>query len=118
MDRPGQDDLVLVGQAVSALRRGPGAPWTASAARTPSGDVVVALGLRDHVCAEAAVVAGVLAKGQQVETLVTVRHLSDDATRVVGPCPSCRALLHKHAPSARVVHLAEGLRVSRVGALP
>ena len=118
MERPGESDLVLVGQAVSALRRGRGAPWTAAAARTSTGEVVVALGLKDFVCAEAAVVAGVLARGAQVDTLVTVRHVSDDATRVVAPCPSCRALLQKHASSARVVHLAEGLRVSRVGALP
>ncbi len=118
LERPGEADLVLVGSAVSALRRGTGAPWTASAARTSTGEVVVALGLKDFVCAEAAVVAGVLARGARVDTLVTVTHLTDDATKVGPPCPSCRALLQKHAGSARVLHLSEGLRVSRVGALP
>lgn len=118
MERPGDPDLVLVGQAVSALRRGPSPAFTASAARTSTGEVVVALGLRDVVCAEAAALAGVLARGAQVETLATVRHLSDDATRVVPPCPSCKALLLRLAPRARVLHLAEGLRVSTVGTLP
>ena len=120
MERPGEPDLALVGQAVSALRRGLGPQRhpTASAARTSRGDVVVALGLKDFVCAEAAVVAGVLAQGARVATLATVRHVSDDATRVVAPCPSCRALLQVHAPAARVLHLAEGLRVSRVDGLP
>lgn len=118
MERPGEPDLVLVGQAVSALRRGPSPAFTAAAARTASGEVVVAVGIRDFVCAEAAAVAGVLARGAQLSTLATVKHLSDDATRVVAPCPSCRALLQRHAPQARVVHLAEGLRVSLVSALP
>ncbi len=120
VERPGEQDLALVGQAVSALRRGLGPQRhpSASAARADDGEVSVALGLKDFACPEAAVVAAVLARGRRVATLATVRHVTDDATRVVGPCPSCRALLQQHAPAARVVHLAEGLRVSPVSALP
>lgn len=120
MQRPEEADLALVGSAVSALRRGLGPLRhpTASAARADDGEVSVALGLKDFLCPEAAVVSAVLARGRRVATLATVRHLTDDATRVVAPCPSCRALLAQHAPAARVVHLAEGLRVSRVDALP
>lgn len=120
MERPGDPDLALVGQAVSALRRGLGPQRhpTAAAARADDGEVTVALGLKDVVCAEAAAVAAVLARGRRVATLATVRHLSDDATRVIAPCPSCRAMLQQHAPAARVLHLAEGLRVSPVARLP
>ncbi len=120
MDRPDDGDLALVGQAVTALRRGLGAQRhpTAAAARADDGEVTVALGLKDVVCAEAAVVAAVLARGRRVSTLATVRHLSEDATRVIAPCPSCRAMLQQHAPAARVLHLAEGLRITRVEQLP
>ena len=120
MERPGELDLALVGQAVSALRRGLGPDLhpTAAAARADDGTVAVALGLKDFACAEAAVVAAVLATGRRPVTMATVRHVSAAATRVVAPCPSCRALLQKHASGVRVVHLAEGLRVSRADALP
>ena len=120
MERPGEQDLALVGQAVSALRRGlgPALHPTAAAARADDGTVTAALGLKDFACAEAAVVAAVLASGRRLATLATVKHVSADATRVVAPCPSCRALLQRHAPGVRVVHLAEGLRVSRADALP
>lgn len=120
MPRPGEDDLALVGQAVSALRRGLGPDLhpAASAARTDEGDVVVALALRDALCSEASAVAAVLARGRRVATLATVQHVTEDRTRVVSPCPSCRALLRRHAPAVRVVHLADGLQVSEPGRLP
>ncbi|MCW2778409.1 MAG: hypothetical protein JWN17_2134 [Frankiales bacterium] len=120
MERPADADLALVGAAVSALRRGlgPARHPTASAARADDGSISVALGLKDVLCAEAAVVSAVLATGRRVTTIATVKHVSDDATRVLAPCPSCRLVLQQHAPAARVVHLAEGLRVSRVEALP
>lgn len=120
MTRPGEDDLALVGQAVSALRRGLGPDLhpAATAARTDDGGLVVALALRDVVCSEAAAVAAALAQGRRLVTLATVRHVSDDRTRVVPPCPSCRALLLRQAPAVRVVHLADGLKVSLPGALP
>ena len=120
MERPGELDLALVGQAVSALRRGRGPDLhpTAAAARAEDGTVTAALGVKDFACAEAAVVAAVLASGRHPMTLATVRHVSADATRVIAPCPSCRAMLQRHAPGVRVVHLAEGLRVTPADALP
>lgn len=120
MTRPGDADLALVGAAVSALRRGAGPDLhpAASAVRTDDGEVVVALALRDAVCSEAAVVAAVLAQGRRIGTLATVHHVTADATRVTAPCPSCRALLRRHAPGVRVVHLADGLKVSPPGQLP
>ncbi len=120
MQRPDEDDLALVGSAVHALRQGLGPDLhpTASAARADDGSVVVALGLRDAVCSEAAVVGAVLAQGRRVATLASVRHVTADQTRVTSPCPSCRALLRRHAPAVRVVHLAEGLKVSAPGQLP
>jgi cytidine deaminase len=120
VERPDDADLALVGAAVSALRRGlgPARHPTATAARGDDGSITVALGLKDIACAETGAVSAVLATGRRVTTLATVKHLSEDATRVLAPCPSCRAMLQQHAPAARVVHLAEGLRVSRVDALP
>jgi len=117
--RCGPEDLELVGAAVSALRRGVGPQLhpTAAAVRTASGRVVAGLGL-GGLCAEPAAVAAALAQGERVATLVAVRHVTDDATRVTAPCRSCRALLVQHAPSVRVVHLADGLRVDRVEDLP
>lgn len=105
---------------MSALRRGLGPDLhpAASAARADDGSVVVALALRDTLCSEAAVVAAVLAQGRRVATLATVRHVTADSTRVQSPCPSCRALLRRHSPAVRVVHLADGLRVSPPGQLP
>jgi len=113
------EDLELVGAAVSALRRGVGPQLhpAAAAVRTSSGQVVAALGLGAQ-CAEPAAVAAALALGERVALLVAVRHVSADATRVTAPCRACRTLLVSHAPSVRVVHLAEGLQVSRVADLP
>ena len=113
------EDLELVGAAVSALRRGTG-PYlhpAAAAVRTADGRVVSALAL-GALCAEPAVVATALAQGERVATLVAVRHVSDDVTRVTAPCRSCRTLLAQHAPAVRVVHLADGLRVSGLADLP
>ena len=120
MERPGDVDLALVGEAVSALRRGLGPHLhpAATAVRTSDGTVVTGLALRDVACSETTAVGAVLAQGRRAATLVSVRHVSDDATRVTAPCPSCRAMLLVHAPAVRVVHLREGLRVSRVPALP
>ena len=115
MDRPGAADLELVGAAVRALRRGLGPPRhpAAAAVRTATGALVVALGL-DDACPEPAAVAAALAGGNRVATLVAVQHVSADATRVSSPCPACRALLRRHAPGTRVVHLHDGLRVAPV----
>lgn len=125
MQRPGQEDLALVGEAVTALRRGLGPTLhpSASAARSADGVVVTALTLSGGaasggICSEAAAVSAVLAQGRRVATIVTVKHVSDDATRVVAPCGACRSVLLAHAPAVRVVHLADGLRVARVAALP
>lgn len=116
--KPETRDLELVGAAVSALRRGlgPGLHPTAAAVRTSGGQVVTGLGL-DRLCAEPVAVGAVLALGERAVTLATVRHLGDDATRVTTPCAACRELLTRHAPALRVVHLADGLTVSRVSAL-
>ena len=113
------EDLELVGAAVSALRKGVGPQLhpAAAAVRTASGRVVTGLGL-GALCAEPAAVAAALALGERVAALAAVRHVTDDATRVTAPCRACRALLVTHAPSVRVVHLADGLQVSRVEDLP
>ena len=118
-ERPGPADLELVGAAVGALRRGLGAGLhpAAAAVRTSSGVLVTGLGV-DGACPEAVAVGAALARGDRVSALAAVRHVSDDATRVTSPCPSCRTMLLRHAPAVRVVHLADGLRVSRVGDLP
>jgi len=113
------EDLELVGAAVSALRRGAGPLLhpAAAAVRTADGRVVSALAL-GALCAEPSAVAAALGQGGRAATLVAVRHVTHDATRVTAPCGSCRALLAQHAPGLRVVHLADGLQVSRVGELP
>ncbi len=118
-ERPGPADLELVGAAVSALRRGLGPELhpSAAAVRTSAGTVVAGLGV-DGACAEAVAVGAALARRERVSALAAVRHVSADATRVTAPCPACRAMLLRHAPAVRVVHLADGLRVARVGALP
>ena len=54
----------------------------------------------------------------RVAALAAVRHMSADSTQVTVPCAACRALLARHAPAVRVVHLADGLRVARVADLP
>lgn len=117
--RPQPADLELVGSAVRALRRGRGPELhpTAAAVRTTTGRVVVGLGLGAG-CPEPAAVSAALALGERVETLVAVRHVDADATRVLTPCPDCRRVLVRHAPGARVVHLAGGLAVSLVADLP
>jgi len=119
MERPGAGDLELVGAAVSALRRGLGPDLhpTAAAVRTSTGRLVTGLGLAP-VCAEAVAVGAALALGERVAALAAVRHVSADGTRVTAPCGGCRAMLLRHAPAVRVVHLREGLRVARVGELP
>ena len=119
MERPGPAELELVGAAVSALRKGLGPELhpTAAAVRTSTGAVVAGLGLGSS-CAETAAVGAALARGERVSALAAVRHVSADATRVTSPCPACRAMLRRHAPDVRVVHLADGLRVARVAALP
>lgn len=117
--RPEQSDLELVGSAVRALRKGLGPELhpTASAVRTSGGHVHVALGLGGG-CPEPGAVGAALAHGERVSTIVTVRHVDADSTRVVAPCRTCRAQLAVHAPALRVVHLADGLRVARVSELP
>ncbi len=117
--RPGPADLELVGAAVSALRRGVGPRLhpCASAVRTSAGRVVVGLGL-GAACSEPVAVGAALALGERVVALAAVRYVDADATRVVAPCPACRALLRTHAPAVRVVHLADGLRVACVADLP
>ncbi len=116
--RPEPADLELVGAAVSALRRGLGPQLhpTAAAVRTSSGQVVSGLGLGPG-CPEPVAVGAALALGERVATVVAVRHVSAEATRVTTPCSGCLALLRRHAPAVRVVHLADGLRVDRVDAL-
>ena len=118
--RPGPPDLELVGAAVSALRRGLGARLhpSAAAVRTSSGAVVTGLGLGPSVCAEPVAVGAALSRGERVVALAVVRHVDDDATRVTAPCEACRALLRVHAPAVLVVHLADGLRIGPVDALP
>lgn len=118
-DRPGPADLELVGAAVTALRKGLGPDLhpTAAAVRTSTGEVVAGLGV-DPACAEAVAVGAALARGQRVAALAAVRHVSDDRTRVTVPCEACRAMLARHAPAVRVVHLADVLRVARVADLP
>lgn len=119
MERLGPDDLELVGAAVRALRKGlgPGVHPTAAAVRTSVGQVVTGLGL-DTACAEAVAVGAALARGERVTALAAVQHVSADAARVTAPCRACRALLARHAPVVRIVHLADGLKVARVGELP
>jgi cytidine deaminase len=116
--RPTPTDLELLGEAVRALRRGVGPELhpTAAAVRTSTGAVFTALGLGDR-CAEVAAVAGALAAGQRVATVVVVRHVDEDTTRVQTPCRECRDLLTLHAPAVRVLHLDDGLRVARVADL-
>jgi len=116
--RPGQDDLALVGAAVAALRKGlgPALHPSAAAVRTCAGTVVAGLGL-GALCPEPVALGAALALGERAATLVAVRHVSDDVTRVTAPCRACRELLRVHAPALRVVHLGEGLQVSRVGEL-
>ena len=118
-ERPGPGDLELVGAAVRALRRGLGPELhpSAAAARTSAGAVVTGLGV-DAACAEAVAVGAALARGERVQALAAVRHVSADATQVTSPCPACRTMLVRHAPAVRVVHLADGLRVARVAQLP
>jgi cytidine deaminase len=115
--RPDPADLELVGAAVSALRRGRGPDLhpAAAAVRTRTGRVVTGLGLGG--CAEPVAVGAALALGEKVVSLVAVRHVDADATRVTEPCPACRALLRRHAPGVRVLHLADGLRVAGVESL-
>lgn len=115
--RPDPADLELVGAAVSALRkgRGPELHPAAAAVRTRTGRVVTGLGVGG--CPELVAVGAALALGEKVVTLVTVRHVDADATRVCDPCPACRTLLRRHAPGVRVVHLAGGLQVSPVESL-
>jgi cytidine deaminase len=117
--RPQQQDLELVGSAVRALRRGLGPELhpTATAVRTSGGHVHTSLGLGGG-CPEPGAIGTALAAGERVSTLVTVRHVSADATRVVAPCRDCRALLLVHAPALRVIHLADGLQVAPVAELP
>ena len=117
--RPSSLDLELLGEAVRALRRGQGPALhpTAAAVRTQDGAVHVAVGLGTR-CAEPAALGAALASGSPVATLVAVVHVDADTTRVVAPCPSCRTLLQRHAPGVRVLHLADGLRVGAVRALP
>jgi cytidine deaminase len=116
--RPDDAELRLVGQAVSALRRATGHPSRSAAVRTEDGEVVTAVSLGPTVCAEAAALGAALSRGTKAVTLVAVRHLSDDATRVSAPCAGCRQLLKTYAPGIRVVHLNDGLRVSGVDGLP
>lgn len=117
--RPTTPELELVGEAVRALRRGrnPSLHPRACAARTRTGEVVTTLGLGDS-CPEPAAVAAVLGAGGEVATLVTVRHTGEDTTVVEAPCAECRAVLRRHAPGVRVVHLAGGLQVAGVADLP
>lgn len=116
--RPSPPDLELLGEAVRALRRGlgPAEHPTAAAVRTRTGAVHVGLGL-GSACPEPVAVAAALAHGQPVATLVAVRHVDADTTRVEAPCAACRAVLQRHAPGVRVLHLADGLRVGPVTAL-
>ena len=104
---------------VTALRRGLGPDLhpTAAAVRTSAGEVVAGLGV-GPACAEAVAVGAALARGQRVAALAAVRHVSADSTQVTVPCAACRAVLARHAPAVRVVHLADGLRVARVADLP
>ena len=117
-ERPGSADLDLVGAAVSALRRGGGPALhpSVAAVRTAGGQVVAGLGLYER-CPEPAAVAAALALGEAVASLVAVRHVDADSTRVTTPCAACRAVLRRHAPGLRVVHLRDGLRVAPVSEL-
>lgn len=117
--RPEPADLELVGAAVTALRKGLGPELhpAAAAVRTDSGRVVPGLGL-GGACPEPVAVGAALALGERLDVLVAVRHVSSDSTRVTTPCRACRELLRRHAPGVRVVHLAAGLRVDPLAALP
>lgn len=117
--RPQQHDLELVGSAVRALRKGLGPELhpTATAVRTSGGHVHTALGLGGG-CPEPGAVGTALAAGERISTIVTVRHVNADQTRVVPPCRECRVLLVVHAPAVRVIHLGEGLAVAAIADLP
>ncbi len=117
--RAGPADLELLGEAVRSLRRGLGPPLhpAAAAVRTASGRVVTGLGLGNR-CPEPVAVGAALALGERVAVLAAVRHVDADTTRVSPPCPACRDLLREHAPAVKVLHLADGLHVSGVDALP
>lgn len=117
--RPQQHDLELVGSAVRALRKGLGPELhpTATAVRTSGGHVHTCLGLGGG-CSEPGALGTALAAGERASTLVTVRHVNADQTRVVTPCRDCRALLAVHAPALRVVHLGDGLSVALLADLP
>lgn len=117
--RPQQNDLDLIGCAVRALRKGLGPHQhpTATAVRTSVGSVHLALGLGDG-CPEPGAVGAAQARGERVTTLVTVRHVDADTTRVISPCRPCQQLLARHAPALRVVHLADGLRVTNITDVP
>lgn len=117
--RPQPADLELVGAAVAALRRGSGPELhpSAAAVRTSGGRVVTGLGLGGR-CAEPVAVGAALALGEPVVALVGVRHVDAGAARVTAPCAACRAVLRLHAPDVRVLHLADGLRISPLAGLP
>lgn len=124
-------DRSLIAAAIDAIKRRYRNDWqeVGAALRSRSGTIVTGVNLdaylgRMAVCAEAVALGKLVTDlGETgIDTIVAVRHPrpheTDQTTRVVSPCGSCRELICDYDPDARVIIMGEtGPMVVPIGAL-